>query len=81
MALVNEGKAITTRRGIKGPGEVVSVKDFPSKEVYDDLIQKGFISEAGVQPKPQPQQEAKQPEKPAEQPAEPEKKAEKKSKK
>jgi hypothetical protein len=45
MAFVTNGKSITTRRGIKGPGEEVMEKDFASAEVFADLLKRGFLTD------------------------------------
>lgn len=41
--VVCEGKALTTPRGIKGPGESVSADDFGGKTRLNLLVKKGYL--------------------------------------
>ncbi len=41
--IVCEGKALTTPRGIKGPGESVSADDFHGKTRLNFLVKKGYL--------------------------------------
>jgi hypothetical protein len=45
MAFVSEGKSITTPRGVKGPGDKVEKDYFKDEKVFDELKQKGFITD------------------------------------
>ena len=41
--VIADGKALTTKRGIKGPGEIVSEKDFQNEDVFESWKEQEFI--------------------------------------
>jgi hypothetical protein len=52
--VVAEGRSITSQRGILGPGETVSPKDFGGQERLDELVKAGTLVRKGEQTKSEP---------------------------